>query len=204
VTSTAPTISLSDKDLKSVKADALVIGVGRGADGPVLAEGSPLPPASVSSGVAEPSRAVWLLPTPEFQRAQLEERELPRGPRELYLLLAAEIEREARQHGAPILAVDGSRDISQTVVTVESLFAQALAEGPGVETRTQRRALLREANTAIVSQVRGYYSRPWADGDADVVVCEFLCECGDRACAMSVKLTVGAVSASPALAPGHH
>ena len=45
MTSSAPTISLSDKDLKSVKADALVIGVGRGADGPVLAEGSPLPRA---------------------------------------------------------------------------------------------------------------------------------------------------------------
>ncbi|MDP8910251.1 MAG: hypothetical protein M3N47_14315 [Chloroflexota bacterium] len=143
----------------------------------IVAEGSPLPPAGVSSGVAERSRAVWLLPTPEFQRAQLEKRELPRGPRELYLLLAAEVAREAREHAVPILAVDGSQDISETVVAVERLFAEALAEGPRAETLDKRRALLREANMAIVSQVRGYFSRPWADGEGDVVVREFVCEC---------------------------
>ncbi len=170
----------------------------------IVAEGSPLAPAGVSSGVAERSRAVWLLPTPEFQRAQLEQRELPRGPRELYLLLAEEIERQARKHAVPILDIDGSRDIDETVAAVERLFAEALAEGPRAETLDKRRALLREANTAIVSQVRGYFSRPWADGDADVVVREFLCECGDPACTASVRLTVGAVSASPALAPSHH
>ncbi len=169
----------------------------------IVAEGSPLSPADLSAGVAERSRAAWLLPTPEFQRAQLEEREVPRGPRELYLVVAAEIEREAREHAVPILAVDGSRGIDETVEAVETLFAEALALGPRAESLVERRALLREANTAIVSQVRLYYSRPWADGDADVVVREFLCECGDPACEASMRLTVGAVSAAPALAPGH-
>ncbi len=45
MTLSAPTISLADKDLKSVKVDALVVGVARSADGAVLAEGSPLPRA---------------------------------------------------------------------------------------------------------------------------------------------------------------
>ena len=39
----ATTISLSDKDLKSIKTDALVVGVARGTDGPVLVEGVALP-----------------------------------------------------------------------------------------------------------------------------------------------------------------
>jgi len=45
VTLSSPTISLSDKDLASVKADALVVGVARGQGGPVLVEGAPLPRA---------------------------------------------------------------------------------------------------------------------------------------------------------------
>lgn len=169
----------------------------------VVAEGSPLTPAAVSCAVAEHSRTVWLVPTPEFQRAQLEERDIPRGPRELYLLLGAEIEREAKERAVPILAVDGSRDIDETVEAVDSLFAEALAEGPRTETPVERRALLREANEAIVAQVRAYYSRPWAEGDSEAVGREFLCECGDPNCEATVRLTVAAVSLSPALATGH-
>ncbi len=52
MTLSAPTISLADKDLKSVKADALVVGVARGADGPLLVEGSPLPRALRTQVVA--------------------------------------------------------------------------------------------------------------------------------------------------------
>jgi hypothetical protein len=169
----------------------------------VVAEGSPLPPAAVSCAVAERSRTVWLVPTPEFQRARLEERDVPRGPRELYLLLAAEIEREARERAVPILAVDGSREIDETVEAVEILFADALAEGPRAETLVERRALLREANEAIVAQVRAYYSRPWAEGSPEAVGREFLCECGDPNCEATMRLTVAAVSMAPAFAPGH-
>jgi hypothetical protein len=49
------------------------------------------------------------------------------------------------------------------------------------ETGAERRALLREANLAIVEQVRGYFARPWATGDSEVA----------------------AVAAGPALAPAH-
>ena len=45
MTLSTPTISLADKDLKSVRADALVVGVAVGADGPTLVEGAPLPRA---------------------------------------------------------------------------------------------------------------------------------------------------------------
>lgn len=127
----------------------------------------------------------------------------PAGPTALYLLLRDTIEREAGEHGAPTLMVDGSRDIEATVAAVEEMFADALAEGPRAETRTERRALLREANEAIASQVRSYYARPWAEGDAESVVREFSCECGDPSCDATVRARVGAVSTAAVFAPGH-
>jgi hypothetical protein len=131
-----------------------------------------------------------LLPTPEFQRALLAARGTPPGPTALFLLLRTRIAREASEHGAPTLSLDGSRDLEATVAAVEELFAAALAEGPCAETRAEQRALLWEANEAIVAQVRGYYARPWAEGDAESVVREFLCECGSTACHASVHIPV--------------
>jgi hypothetical protein len=163
----------------------------------VVADGTPVSPALV----ADTKRAVWLLPTPDFQRAQLDGRRLPRGPARLYRALAAEIEREAREHAVPVLTVDRSRSVDETVAAVESLFAGPLADGPRAETLDDRRALLREANLAHVGQVRGYYARPWANGDAESVVRTFVCECGDPACVASVETTVAAATAGPALAP---
>ena len=169
----------------------------------VVAEGSTLSPAVVSSGIADPARAVWLLPTPEFQRAQLDERGLARGPRELYLLLAQTIAESVEEHGAPKLTVDASRGIDEMVAAVEEAFAAALAEGPLAETRAERRALLREGNEAIATQVRGYYARPWADGDAESILRTFICECGETTCEASVDLVVGKLTNGPVLAPGH-
>jgi hypothetical protein len=169
----------------------------------VLAEGSPLPAEAVSIGIAERSRAVWLIPTRDFQRALLAARGTPPGSAALYLLLRDTIAREASEHGTPTLSVDGSRDVEATVASVEELFAEALAEGRRAETPGARRALLREANEAIASQVRAYYARPWAKGDAASVVREFICECGDSSCDASVHVPVGALSSAPLLARGH-
>jgi hypothetical protein len=69
----------------------------------VVAEGSMLPAQAVSSGIADCSRAVWLLPTNEFQRALLGVRGTPPGPTALHLLLSTRIAGEASEHGAPVL-----------------------------------------------------------------------------------------------------
>ena len=169
----------------------------------VVAEGSTLPAQAVSSGIADRSRAVWLLPTDDFQRALLGARSTPPGPTALYLLLRERIAREASEHGVPRLNLDGSLDLEATVAAVEELFAEALAEGPRAETRAERQALLREANQAIVAQVHGYFARPWAEGDAESVVREFLCECGSTSCHASVHVPVAAVMAGAAFVPGH-
>jgi gluconate kinase len=162
-----------------------------------VAEGSTVSAALV----AEPGRSVWLLPSPELQAARLKERD--GRAIELYLLLAGEIEREARAHDAPILTIDTLHTVEDTVSAVEELFAHALAAGPRAGSPAERRALLREGNLAQVEQVRAFYARPWAEGDPDTVDRMFICECGDPGCDASVVLTVGAVAAEPALAPGH-
>ena len=165
----------------------------------VIAEGSTLPAAAVD----DHSRAVWLLPTPQFQRARLAERRLPAGPHELFVMLAATIEREAHEHGVRVLTVDGTRDIDAVAHAVERLLGGALAEGPCAESLEERRGLLREANEAVVEQVRGYYARPWADGDANAVLRAFICECGDRQCVASVEVPVGVAAAAPVVAADH-
>ena len=169
----------------------------------VVAEGSSLPASAVSSGIADRSRAIWLVPSAAFQRAQLEARGVFSGARRLFPALASLIEREAREHAAPILPVDGSKGVEETTDAVEALFADAIAAGPHAETLDERRALLREANEAIAAQVRAYYARPWADGDPETVVRNFVCECGDPACDVDLSLPVGDLAAGPALAPGH-
>src|SRR3712207_1785758 len=145
---------------------------------PVVAEGSTLPAALVPHR----SRAVWLLPTKELQRARLDARGTSPGARKLFLLLAGVIVREAGAYDVPALVANGSLSVDATVHEVERLFEHALAEGPRAESTSERRALLREANQATVAQVRGYFARPWAAGSADGVVRTFLCECGDPRC----------------------
>jgi AAA domain len=163
----------------------------------VIAEGSTLP-----ARAADPTRAIWLIPTPELQRARLAAQGTTGGAAELYALLNDVIAREAADHAVPTLLVDGSRDIEETVAAVEGRFADAIAAGPRAQTTEERRALLREINGAIVAQVQGYYARSWARGDPDAVVRSFVCECGDPACTAELELTVGAIRRSSA-GPDH-
>jgi hypothetical protein len=165
----------------------------------VIAEGSTLPARAADRG-----RAVWLILTPELQRARLAARGTTGGAAELYALLNDVITREAAEHAVPTLRVDGGRSIDVTVAAVERRFAEAIAAGPRAQTTEERRALLREINAAIVAQVRAYHARPWASGDPDAVVRRFVCECGATACDVELDLPVRDVAAGPALAPGHY
>lgn len=169
----------------------------------IVAEGSTLPPWAVSSGVADRSRAVWLLPTVSFQEAQLAAGATGDGPARLYRLLRPILERDVREHQVPSLIVDGSRDVLEVARDVERLFREALSAGPGARTVEERRALLREMNEAIVGQVRGYYERPWAEGDPEIVERSFVCECGALECDADVNLTVRQAASRPVLAANH-
>jgi hypothetical protein len=79
----------------------------------IVAEGSTVTPELVARGVADVSRSVWLVPTRDWQRAQLEERRTPENVIEYQFLIAAEIEREASAPRVTVLTVHGSRSVER-------------------------------------------------------------------------------------------
>ena len=146
----------------------------------VLAEGTALP-----AYVADPARAVWLLPTPEFQDAQLAARGTSDGHARLYRALREVLAAEAREHGLPAVTVDGSGPVEDTVRRVEAVLAGPLHDGPHATDERERQELRRERNEAAVEQVRGFHTR--MPGDPGAAELDFLCECGDPACARTVR-----------------
>jgi hypothetical protein len=94
---------------------------------------------------------------------------------------------QAERHGVPVLTVDGS--VEQTISAVEGHFADELAAGPRAETLDERRALLREANEALVFQVRTGTARPWATETPETLTRDFICECDDPECRATLVLT---------------
>jgi hypothetical protein len=172
-----------------------------------LAEGTTVLPELVGQGFADASRAVWLAPPLTLQRARLEERGMSENIVEFHLLMAAEIDRQARVHGVTVVRVDPSDAVDETVAELEALFADALVTGPVAEEASERRALLRYANETTVSQCLAYLARPWTTSDAESFVGRFVCECDDRDCAAVVELPVATfvrvAEAGPVLAAGH-
>ncbi len=159
-----------------------------------VVEGSPLRPPAVARELSDPSRSVWLIPTPEVHADRLGRRSYIEGAKEGYIQRAigeaVEIRQQAEENGLVVIEVDGSRGIEEMVQTVETVFAQALAEGPRAETLSERQTLLRYANAAVVSQVLAGLARPWSNGDSRKVVRTFLCECGDPDCTADVEMPV--------------
>lgn len=169
----------------------------------VVAEGVALPPSAVRSGLAPRDVALWLVPTAEFQDRRLEETEANPARRRLARLLREVIGRQAAECGAPTLVIDGTRGPDATLALLEERFAGALGRGPRAETTGARAALAREVNLATVDQVRGYWARPWADGDPEAAHSTFWCECGGWDCTSELRRSIAEVAAGPLLAPGH-
>ena len=173
----------------------------------IVAEGSTVPASVVSAGVAAPSRSIWLLPTRELQLAQRGEQGGESNKDRAFVLLAEQIERNAVEHGVPILRVDGSRGVDEIYAVVEELFADALTAGPRAETPEERRALLRYANDAVVAQARGFLSRVGTPADLEVFTRVFVCECGNPRCEEDLEMPVAAferaAAAGAVTAPRH-
>ncbi len=152
----------------------------------IVAEGTQITPKLAGDG----SNALWLIPSREVRRDRLEARHGPGGPPPLYLFLGQLIEDEVRRAGAQTLVIERETTVEQTMAAVEEYFADALASGPKAETAHDRRALLRYANRAIVSQYRAFFARPWSSGDLSSAVAAFECECADPECDANVELPV--------------
>jgi len=160
----------------------------------IVAEGTVIRPVDVPHGCA----AVWLLSDAGDQRQRLVGRDGQAN--RLYELTLEVITADVDAARAAVIQV-GS--IAETVSAVENFFASQLARGPVATTVSERRHLLREANLEIVSQVRGYYARPWAVGNPEAVVRNFICECGATTCAAFVEASVAAADRGPVVLAGH-
>lgn len=159
-----------------------------------IVEGTVLPASAVVSTLVPRDRVLWLLPTAEFQARALAAQGTT--PTRLVELLTARIAAEAA--GLPTLAIGASdATVEDVVVAVERRVASALRAGPHARDQDERRDLLRDANRALVEQVRAGARRAWGIASAEDVRRRFACECGDPSCVAELELAVAEAAASP-------
>jgi hypothetical protein len=170
----------------------------------VVMEGAPLLPWLVEKHLAAPSSAVWLVPTPEFQRARLTERNVTTWnttsdpPRALAnriereRLVSEAIERAALDRGYTVLRVDDSRNLDAMKAAVEEAFGEALVAGAHQVTPELLRAIRRSENETVFHQVRTYLERAPAAGSPESYAVPFSCECGRSGCELQPVLTIAA------------
>jgi hypothetical protein len=166
----------------------------------VVAEGTPLHPSFVGERLAGRDHGVWLLPTPAFQRARLEER-----PRTMFertsdparalesrvqreLRVGELIEDEAKARGLHVLYIDETRDLAAVTAAVEAIFADVISAGPRAETETERRDLRRDENVILFRQLSTYFERVPEAGDPMTSPAPFGCECGASGCGATVEV----------------
>ena len=111
----------------------------------LLVEGAALLPAQVASVLSRQSRAIWLIPTADFQRTYYSRRDWVRGilaqcskPEEAFhnwmqrdIRFAQWIEAEASATHLPFLRVDGDRTIEQNAEVVATHFQLLVHQSRG-------------------------------------------------------------------------
>jgi hypothetical protein len=172
----------------------------------VVAEGTPLFPSFVGERLAGRDHGVWLVPTPEFQRARLEERPQTSFERtsdparalenriQRELCVGEVIEEEAKARGLHLVYVDGTRDLTGVTAAVEAIFAAVISAGPRAETETERRKLRRGENVILFRQLSTYFERVPEAGDPMTTPAPFGCECGASGCGALVEVPLVAAA----------
>jgi hypothetical protein len=155
---------------------------------PTLVEGPQVQPDLVPPG----DRAVFLIATPEFQRAVLEPRPMPSSDPARALanrlvkdrLYAERIAALARSRGFPVLEVDGTRNL------VDEVDALLQVEDEPIDLRAARRW----ENEMAAANIRAWLDSP--EAPASHAGFEFACECGERGCGAVVRLTLAEFDAA--------
>ena len=161
----------------------------RNPDAPTVVEGPQILPDLVPQG----DQAVFLDPTPEWQRTVLLPRPMPSSDPARALdarlvkdrLYAHRVAALARERGFPVLVMDGSRDL---VADVESLLE--IPDGTA-----DLRAVRRWENEAVASNLRAWLASPEAPREHHGY--PFACECGRRGCGDTVQLTIEEFDTTP-------
>lgn len=158
-------------------------------DVPTVVEGPQVLPDLVPPG----DQALFLDPTPEFQRAVLLPRQMPSS--DPARALAARLVKDrihadrvaalAREHGFPVVVMDGSSDLVPE--------AESLLEIPdGV---ADLRAVRRWENEAAAANIRAWLSSPEAPREHSGF--PFACECGRHGCGETLQLTIEEFDGAP-------
>jgi hypothetical protein len=160
-----------------------------------IVEGPQLFPTSVSAVLVAPDQALFLIPGSAEQEARL----LARGPMPgtsdgvraranataRDLMIAARVDREARELRLPVLSAD--QPLDRLVELAAEQFLPAIERGPRA---ADLAALRRFENDVDANQVRLYRESlaPITLPDEPLA---FACECGASGCADEIELTLG-------------
>jgi hypothetical protein len=187
---TAPTVQAAQ--FESVSRDMMRFALDDLAvlpDVPTVVEGPQILPDLLAPG----EQAVFLGPTPEFQRSVLEPRPMPSSNPAQALanrlvkdrLYADRVAELARERGFPVLVMDGSRDL---VAEVESLLEIPAGASDLVAVR-------RWENEAAAANIRAWLASSEALREHSGY--PFGCECGQPGCGETVQLTIEQFFAAP-------
>jgi len=152
---------------------------------PTLVEGPQVQPDLVPAG----DRAVFLVPTPEFQRAVLGPRAMPSSDPARALenrlikdrIYADDVARRARSRGFPVVDVDGTREL------VDEVAALLEIEPEPIDLRAARRW----ENETVAANLRAWLASPEAPSEPPGPY-PYACECGTTGCDRRVPLTLDA------------
>jgi hypothetical protein len=156
---------------------------------PTVVEGPQILPDLVPAD----DQAVFLDPTPDWQRSVLTPRPMPSSDSERALearlvkdrLYADRVAALARERGLPVLVMDGATDL---VAVVESLL-----DIP--DSTADLRAVRRWENEAAAANVRAWLASPEAPSNHPGF--PFACECGRPGCGETVRLAIEEFDAVP-------
>ncbi|CAM3105170.1 AAA family ATPase [Stackebrandtia soli] len=186
-------MALHDERGPMIAADVAALSPGP----PVVAEGTPIVPSMTGDW----ANAVWIVTPPPVRRRRLEQRGVEGAMLNLYLALADTVDATVAEADAPVIVNDDDSTIDGLIAAVAERFAHVLPFG--ATDRTQRAELLRASNQAIVDQVRGFFARPWAVGNAETQRATLDCECGGAECLDTVDVVIGELSDVPLISDDH-
>jgi len=168
----------------------------------VIVEG----PQVVPDLLPRDANAVFLTPTPEFQRAVLSPRPMPSSDPARALearlvkdrLYADRVAALARERGFTVIDVDGSTPPEEIRAEVEREFVTFLEASEPRDLAGVRRW----ENENVARNLQGWFAS--SSGPRDEPTYPFACECGVLGCAERVELGMSAFDRTDrVLAPGH-
>jgi hypothetical protein len=172
----------------------------------ILVEGPQVLPDLLPRGAA----AVFLIPTPHFQRAVLAGPTMPptSNPSQALenriikdQLYAARLAELAAAHGFEVIDIDGSRSPAEIVRVIERCFAGVLDKPrEAVDLQPARRW----ENEVVADNIGRWLASPDAPPPDPPLMFPFCCECGRRGCSSLVDLTLDEFRSRPrVVARGH-